>query len=73
MSIDLDAILRWFQEQPTGTSVELNTLSRQFGVRPEHLRDRLHRLVEQGTLNQSEQVPGFSDGNPSYQLTSPPS
>lgn len=73
MPIDLSEIVRWFQEQPSGTAVELNTLSERFGIRPEHLRDQLRRLVEQGTLSQSEQVPGISDGNPSYQLTRLPS
>jgi DNA-binding IclR family transcriptional regulator len=69
LSIDPDEILGWFREQPPGTEVELNTLSERFGMRPEHLRDQLRRLVEQGALDQSEQVPGFADSNPSYQMT----
>ena len=70
MSIDLDEIMGWFQQQPPGTAVELNALSERFSVRPEHLRDQLRRLVEQGTLNQSEHIPGFADANPSYHLPS---
>jgi hypothetical protein len=71
MSTDHSEVIRWFESQPTGVDVELQVLSRQFGMQPERLRDQLSRLVDRGQLIQSEPVTGIADANPSYRLANP--
>ena len=68
MSPSPDDIIAWLHAHPREDRYELYELATYFSVAPEHLRDRLRRLVEQGMLTQSAPVAGLADANPSYQV-----
>ncbi|HUG13999.1 MAG TPA: hypothetical protein VMM78_03180 [Thermomicrobiales bacterium] len=63
-----DEVLEWLRAHPREDGYELREIARQFSISPERLRDRLRRLVDDGSITQSDPVHGFSDGNPIYRL-----
>lgn len=61
-------ILAWMRTAPRPEGHELAEIARHFGVSRERMRDQLRRLVDLGSLTQSDPVTGFADANPTYTL-----